>query len=157
MYNLESDLSRKEYLDELKRCLRNPFLIYDERVCGIIIGPFFSIAYHSPYEWNRKISGEINRAWGFVKEAEGKSQVKFIRGKGMLSPFWLIFYFLLCQAIILLKGENAFGEPIFIWVSLIISVGVSVISAFESLITEQGEAGFHEITRILRNPKEYYG
>lgn len=157
MYKLESDLSRKEYLSELQCCFRSPFLIYDERVCGIIIGPFFSVAYHSPHEWNRKISGEINRAWGYVKEVEGKSHVKFIRGKGTLSPFWLLFYFLLCLAILLLKGENVFSHPLYIWVSLIISIGVSVASAFQSLITEQGEAGHHEVTRLLRNPEEYYG
>lgn len=91
MYSLKSDLNKEEYLKRLHQTFRSPFQLFDERVCGIVIGPFFSVAYHSPYEWNRRITSECNRAWGYVKEVDGKAEVQFIRGKGLLSPFWLCF------------------------------------------------------------------
>lgn len=154
MYRIESSLSRKAYLSALKRTFRSPFHLWDERVCGTVIGPFFAIAYHSPYEWNRKITGEINRAWGYVKQTEGKIQIYFLRGKGCLSPFWVLFYALICYLVFMLRLGY---DPAFLWVSLGISLFVCVITAFQSVITEAGEAGFHEVTRILQNPEEYYG
>ena len=109
VYYLESSLTANEYLSQLKRTFCSPFLIYDERVCGIIIGPFFSVAYHSPHEWNRRITSECNRAWGYVKEVDGKASVTFMRGKGLLSPFWLVFCTLLWYAVLSLKFGH---EPV---------------------------------------------
>lgn len=161
MYYIESDLDQKTYLKELKRSFRNPFLIFDERVCGITVGPFFSVAYHSPYEWNRRITSECNRAWGYVKEREGKTEVNFIRGKGLLSLFWLVVYTLLCAFIFLIASQRSCFDiseyPSVFWgFSVLISFVVCGISAFHSSITEAGEQGANEITRLLRNPKEYY-
>lgn len=154
MYALNSDLGKREYLAKLKQTFRSPFLLFSERVSGIILGPFFSVAYHSPYEWNRKITSECNRAWGYVKEIDGKAYVRFIRGKGLLAPSWFVFYTLFCYAIFLLNGCH---EPVFLAVSCGLALVVCLATAFESLITEQGEAGFHEISRLLLNPEEYYG
>ncbi len=154
MYYLESSLSSKEYLARLRRTFRSPFLICDERVCGIVIGSFFSVAYHSPYEWNRRITSERNRAWGYVKEVDSKSCVSFIRGKGMLSPFWFCFYTLFCYALFLLKAGH---HPVFLAISCGLALVACLTTAFQSIITEQGEAGFHEVTRLLLHPEEYYG
>ncbi len=154
MYYLESHLSKQEYLSRLRDTFRSPFGIYSERVCGITLGPFFSVAYHSPYEWNRRITSECNRAWGMVKEVDGKTEVRFFRGKGYLSPFWLLFFTLFGYVVLLLSAGY---EPAFVWVSFGISLLLCIVSAFESTITAQGEAGFHEISRLLLNPEEYYG
>lgn len=154
MYALKSDLSKKDYLIKLKRTFRSPFLLYSERVSGFIIGPFFSVAYHSPHEWNRRITSECNRAWGYVKEVDGSAYVTFIRGKGLFSPFWLIFYTLLVYLCLFLEFGH---DPLLLVASTGISLTVGVITAFQSIITEAGEAGFHEITRLLLHPEEYYG
>ena len=154
MYHFESALRMDEYISALKRTFRSPFQLWDERVCGIIIGPFFSVAYHSPHEWNRKITDEVNRAWGYVKQTDGNAQIYFIRGKGNLSPFWILFYTLVCY-IIFLFGLGY--EPAFLWVSFGLSLFICAVTAFQSLITEAGEAGFHEVTRLLEHPEEYYG
>ena len=154
MYYLESCLSKKDYLSELKRTFRSPFLLYDERVCGTIIGPFFSIAYHSPYEWSRRFTGECNRAWGYVKDVDGKSAVRFIRGKGEMSPFWFIFYSVICYLVFLLTYGY---DPNFLWIAMAVSFVICLSSVFRSTITENGEAGFHEVTRLLLHPEDYYG
>lgn len=154
VYYLESSLTANEYLSQLKRTFRSPFLIYDERVCGIIIGPFFSVAYHSPHEWNRRITSECNRAWGYVKEVDGKASVTFMRGKGLLSPFWLVFCTLLWYAVLSLKFGH---EPVLLLASFGISAASCLVTAFQSIITDAGETGFHETTRLLLQPEEYYG
>ena len=160
MYALKSDLRREDYLAKLKQTFRNPFLLWDERICGVIIGPLFSVAYHSPYEWNRRITSECNRAWGYVKEIDGETHVTFIRGKGLLSPFWLIFYTLICHVILFACGGYelyAGHEGLFLLISFAMALVACLVSAFQSIITAQGETGFHEITRLLLHPEEYYG
>lgn len=159
MYYVESDLSRKEYMAELTARFDNPFLIYDERVCGIAIGPFFSVAYHSPYEWNRRITGEVNRAWGYVKEVDGKAYVRFIRGKGLFAPIPILLLSAFCFAIFGFGTAKHLVQeswPTFLLISVAISLVTCGISAFQSTITEQGEAGHHEISRYLSDPQNYY-
>lgn len=164
MYLIESDLEKCAYLGELKRSFKNPFFIFDERVCGIIIGPFFSVAYHSPYEWNRRITSECNRAWGYVKDRDGKTEIRFLLGKGLLSPFWLIFYALLCFVMFLFLFihndmlQEMTGEiDKIICFCVVISVIACVVSAIHSSVTEQGDAGRNVLIRYLEKPEEYYG
>lgn len=154
MYTLSTELSKAQYLEKLKQTFRSPFLLRDERVCGVVLGSFFSVAYHSPYEWNRRITAECNRAWGYVKEENGQTTVTFIRGKGLLSPFWLMFDAALIYLILLLK----FGHHrAFLLVAFGISFVICLATAFESIITDAGEAGFQEVTRLLLHPEDYYG
>ena len=78
MYYLESALSREDYISALKQTFRSPFQLWDERVCGTVLGPFFSVAYHSPHEWNRKITDEVNRAWAMCgKRMELRRSILF--------------------------------------------------------------------------------
>ena len=160
MYTLSTELSKDAYLSALKQTFQSPFRLWDERVCGIVIGPFFSVAYHCPYEWNRRITSECNRAWGYAKEIDGQTYVTFIRGKGLLSPFWFLFYTLLCHVIVLVCGgyELYMGhEGLFFGISIAMAIVACLTTAFQSIITEAGEAGFHEVTRLLRHPEDYYG
>ena len=154
MYTLTSGLGKSAYLSALKQTFRSPFRLWDERVCGIVIGPFFCVAYHSPYEWNRRITSECNRAWGYVTEVEGKSYVRFIRGKGDLSPFWLVLYSIICYLVLFVLYGH---DPYFPWIAIGVSFIACLISAFQSLVTDAGEAGFHEVTRLLLHPEDYYG
>ena len=158
MYYVDSELAPKEYLAELKRSFASPFLIYDERVCGIIIGPFFSIAYHSPYEWNRRITGEVNRAWGYVKNVEGKSHITFLRGKGAFAPIPILLTTMFCLAIFAFSEWSLIMEDLTL--CLLVSGAISLvacgITAIQSMLTEQGEAGRYEISKLLSDPKNYY-
>ena len=89
-----------------------------------------------------------------MTEVDGKAYVRFFRGKGLLSPFWVLLY----AAVIYLMLFLQFGhDPIFVVTALGISFAVCVVTAFQSLITDAGEAGFHEVTRLLLHPEEYYG
>lgn len=154
-----SDLDAKAYLRALKACRTGGYPMFSEGVTGIVIGPFFSIAYYSPYEWNRRITHECNRAWGYVKDVGEKTEVRFIRGKGMLTPFWVVFFWIVCFLIFLISGDGelvAGSEPVFLFTSLIAALFVCVPSAIGACYTEEGIYGEAEINRILTNPKDYY-
>ena len=159
MYTLTSGLGKSAYLSALKQTFRSPFRLWDERVCGIVIGPFFCVAYHSPYEWNRRITSECNRAWGYVEEENGEAYVRFVRGKGLLAPSWLAVYMLICYVIMLCVGFELYvgHELAFLAISCAMSLVICLTTAFQSIITDAGEAGFHEVTRLLLHPEDYYG
>lgn len=156
---LRSDLSAKSYLSSLRTIATFNFTLWEHYASGIVIGPFFSVAYHSPYEWNRRITRGCNRAWGYVKDTGGSCEIYFLRGKGVFSPFWLILMTLLCR-LILGIGSNEYVFTEFPWLLWVISTAAALvscgISAFHSSITEEGEAGAGVITMILRAPNEFY-
>lgn len=159
MVCLESELCADQYLRALKGCRTGGYPIFSEGVTGIIIGPFFSMAYYSPYEWNRRITHECNRAWGYVKEIDGKTQVHFIRGKGLLTPFWVLLITMLCYLIFLFGLDfdaSLAAHPMVILGSFAVALFTCLASAFASFITEEGIYGEAEIDRMLKNPKDYY-
>lgn len=159
MRMIESHLDRKRYLSALKGCRTGGYPVFSEGVTGIVIGPFFSMAYYSPYEWNRRITHECNRAWGYVKEVDGKTQVHFIRGKGMLTPFWVLLFWILCfLTFVISAGEStvAGNELLFLLGSFAAALFVCVPSAVGSCFTDEGIYGEAEIERMLTNPQEYY-
>lgn len=159
MRMIESRLDRKRYLSALKVCRTGGYPMFSEGVTGIVIGPFFSMAYYSPYEWNRRITHECNRAWGYVKEADGKTQVHFIRGKGLLTPSLFLLITLLCYLIFLFGLDfNLFvvGHPLVIFSSFGIALFTCLTTAIASCFTDEGIYGEAEIERMLENPQEYY-
>ena len=163
MCTLESDLPKQGYLEELKGCLTSPFAIFSERMTGIVIGSIFSVAYYSPYEWDRRVNRVCNRAWGYVKETENGSEVRFIRGRGLFSPFWLVFFVLtfwvMVQVGLVTSGETGFSreENLMLWgLAVLASLMICGATAIRSCVTERGVEGAGEITRMLRDPSEYY-
>lgn len=159
MNRLECNLNRKQYLSALKGCRTGGYPLFSEGVTGIVIGPLFSIAYYSPYEWNRRITHECNRAWGYVKEAEGKTQVHFVRGKGLLTPFWVLLIALLCYLVFLFGLEFDYSvatHPLVIFSSFAVALFTCLTTAIASCFTDEGIYGEAEIERILSNPQEYY-
>lgn len=156
---LNSSLPAKSYLSSLRTIATLNFAMWDHYACGFVIGPFFSVAYHSPYEWNRRITRECNRAWGYVKDQGDSCEVHFIRGKGLLTPLWMILMILLCR-FVLGFGSNAYVFMEAPWLLWAISVAAALItcgvSAIESSITEEGETGAGVITMILKAPHEFH-
>lgn len=158
MWYQYAQMDKREWLAALKRNFQNPFYVFDERVTGFVLGPFFAVAHYQPWEWNRRITAECNRAWGFVKEVDGELEISFLRSRGFLSPFWLLFYTLVCELIFLctfsdyayisLKGMD--------WAfSVFCSLLACGLSAVQDSMTERGQSGAYEIDKLLKNPKEY--
>lgn len=155
-YQIDSELSPKEYIRTLRSKFDNPLAIFSERVTGVAIGPFFSVAYYSPYEWNRRITSECNRAFGWVKNVDGKAQVRFIYSMGQLSPFWILLYFglltLLCTGMFM----DFFGVTACLIGSLLLSLLCCGITAVTDSLTEAGAAGHDTLTYLLYEPDQFY-
>lgn len=127
---------------------------YTERVTGITIGRFFPVAYHSPYEWNRRITRECNRAIGYVKETDGTTEIRFIRSRGLISPFWLVFWTLIC---VLFSNISLVEITLFGWfIGAAISFGICCVTAFQHSLTDEGREGAGIITALHQRPDEFY-
>ena len=157
MEYLKSDLPKKAYLAELKGSFGSPFDLFRERVTGLVIGPFFSVAHHTDYEWDRRFNMVSTRAWGYVKEREGKTEVRFLRWNGLLTPFWVLLFFAVFT--FYLFGMVAPGESVGIgfWLGILfLSLIPCLATAFAAIMSERGEYSHRELTKLLRNPKDYY-
>ena len=158
MNYLYSTLEKQQYLTAMKQRFDSPFRIFDGRVTGFVIGSFFAVANYQPYEWNRRITSECNRAYGFVKEVDGELEICFLRSWGLFSPLWLVFYTLFCKLIcVICEVRNSFdlGTAGW-WLSIALSIFICGITAFQSAVTENGQEVLREVNQLLQNPEEYY-
>ena len=162
MYEVTSDLPKKEYLAELKGCFGSPFYIFDERMVGIVIGSFFSVAHHTEYEYDRRFNTICNRAWGRVKTnpVDGKTEVTFIRGYGQMSPLWILFLSLMISTITMLTGGFEYLAPdemaVIYIMGVICALVVCGISTLSAAMSERSAYGAREITKMLEDPKNYF-
>jgi len=154
MERIVSELPKNAYIALLRQKFDSPFRLFSERVTGVVVGSCFSIAHYAEFEWNRKITSECNRAWGIVREKDGKTEVCFIRGKGLMSPFWLILFFLIFLGALYFGMEEMTAAVC--WLSAGLSLMIGGLTAFESTITENGVNGAGEITRLLKDPEDFY-
>ena len=154
MEKICSELPRSAYIALLRQKFDSPFRLFSERVTGVVIGPCFSVAHYAEFEWNRKITSECNRAWGILREKNGKTEVCFVRGKGLLSPFWLILCFLIFIGTLFFGMEEVTATAV--WLSAGLSLMIGLLTAWESSITENGVNGAGEITRLLKNPEDFF-
>ena len=154
---LYSPLKKQRYLSCVKSKLDNPVLIFEKRITGFVIGPFFALAHYQPYEWNHNITSECNRAYGYVKEEDGRLRVSFIRSRGLFSPLWLIFITLLLKWGFEIRYflDESVGD-VSIWPRAVsLAILICGMSAAEVLLTPEGEDGRREMDRFLQNPAEY--
>ena len=128
-------MKKRDYLAAMKRKFSSPLYLWDARLTGFVVGSFFAVAHYQPYEWNRKITSECNRAYGYVKEVHGELQIHYFRGYGLLTPGWLLVMTLLSFACALVA---------------------CVISAIQVGFTDAGVLGAREVEKFLENPEEYY-
>lgn len=151
MKYLEVPFPKGKYLADMKDKRDSVFSVFDARITGIVLGPFFAVAHHMPWEWNRKITGECNRAYGFVTEKEGKTKIHYFRSFGQLSLGWLLTFILIIE----LMGGLELG-----WTGLAVSAGLSLLvcglSSLGVLLTENGQIGAAELEQFLKNPEEYF-
>ncbi len=158
MRYLYSKLPKRQYLAEMKRKFSSPFLIFDSRVTGFVLGPFFAVAHYQPYEWNRRWTSECNRAWGMVRETGDGLKICYLPGKGYLAPSWFVGYTLICWIFFqIVEMENGEELGSFAWA---FSLGCALIaclaSTFGSLVTEAGQQGVQEVSKFLQDPENYY-
>ena len=159
MHYLYAQLPKEEYLENMKQKFDSPFRLWDERITGFVLGRFFSVAHYQEHEWNRKVTSECNRAWGFVKETDGELEICFLRGKGLLAPEWLLLYTLLCRLIFLVAQirDPMLDMGIYGWLlSAVCALIVGIVTAIQCCFTEKGQEGEGELIRFLLDPENYY-
>jgi hypothetical protein len=157
-----SNLSKEAYLEEFRSQVKgNYFCFGEERFTGFVIGNFFSIAYHSGYEWNRRYTNEKNRAIGFVRKNGAGCKVYAVRLRGYTNPLSLIILFAVFLGLFALDQQNyASGwerwfNPTNIWFALLGTVISAGISAAAAALTERGQQGWAMVTSLLHCPDDY--
>ena len=157
MEYLKSDLPKKGYLAELKGRMMSPFDLFRERVTGFVIGPFFSVAHHTDYEWDRRFNSVSTRAWGYVKEREGQTEVRFLRWNGLLTPFWVLLFFSFWTVLFIGILEPGERMGIEIWLGILfISLLPCLMTGLGAILTDRGAYSHGELTKLLRDPKNYF-
>lgn len=154
---VDSPLSPKQYKAAVRSRLENYRNFWDERYTGRFIGPVFYITHHSYWEWNRRITGEMNNAIGFIKKTESGCTVHFIHTTGILNPFHLILFFLIFmivgvfnfQDVPLDKGEALGIQLLISFTALIIT---SLITAISDALTENGLRGENCLYELMMDP-----
>lgn len=159
MYYLYAQIPKTQYLNALKRKFGSPLRFYDERVTGVVIGSFFAVAHYQPYEMNRKVTSECNRAWGHVKEVDGELEIRFFRGKGLLAPGWILLFTLLCRCVFWIAEmrDPMLDMGFYSWLpALFCGLVVGAVTAIQCCFTEKGMEGEGEIFRLLQDPENYF-
>ena len=154
---VESDLSPKIYRAAVKRNLENFRCFWDERFSGRMLGSVFYITHHSYTEWNRRITGELNTAIGYLKRTETGCEAHFIITTGLLHPLYLPLTFLFCilAFMIGLVGEGVdgdFGFHIIFIISAIITALTTVSTAICHALTRNGIQGGDKLLHFLQDP-----
>ena len=158
---IQSNLTPDGYISAMQEQMQGHFDFGQERFTGFFLGRFFSVTYHSGYEWNRRISNQKDTAIGYVKKTEDGCQVRCIRLKEMMAPtqFLLIYGFMLLLLLgsMFLHGIQDFS--IFLLMALI-TFGVLLVCAPITAVigscTEQGEIGRKTMISFLLDPSDPY-
>lgn len=159
---VSSNLSKEAYLEEFRSQVKGNFFCFgEERFTGFVIGNFFSIAYHSGYEWNRRYTNEKNRAIGFVRRNGTGCKVYAVRLRGYTNPMSLIILFAIYLGLFALSlrnhasGWEQWFAPANMWLALLGTVISAGISAAAAALTERGQLGWAMVTALLHYPDEY--
>ena len=152
--------SKEDYLRLLKGTKRIRFPFPGDVLNRLVVGRFFSIAYHSPYEWNRQITMECNRAVGYVKEQYGQTEVHYVLLKGWCSLGGILAFFTIWMLLMTILGllaelplQELFSNAL-VWIVAVVATAVFVlITAFHSSITEAGEQGENLVMKLLKYPE----
>lgn len=155
MAYLISELTKEEYLRGLNNSFESRLHFTDERITGFTLGPFFCVAHHNCWEWNRRITGECTRAYGFVRQEGTETKAYYVNTRGLLCPSGFLFFTVLCQVMFLASGYIALADGI----GWLISAGIALVgclmSALECTLTEAGEKSAWKLYKLLKNPKQY--
>lgn len=156
---IESTLPKAAYLRALKDRMESHFTFGLERPTGFFLGPLIYVTYHSGWEWNRRITNQKNTAVGFVKTAEGGTEVHCIFLKGPLAPH--LFIPLFCAVFVLCLS---YTDPTVNWtpdvlipcvpISFLLTLVCAGLSGYLESLTEKSEEGAGILRSILANPSD---
>lgn len=147
----EQSLTPKEYASYLRRNISLLPNIWGGSLSGFVIGRFFSVANRAEYEWNRRITCECSRAIGIIVPAGEGCQIRYIQLYGLFSPFWLVFLWIVCAAMLWTSGM---GWPA-VLAGLALSLSICGLSALVDSLTENGVRTADDLEYFLLNPDSY--
>lgn len=158
---LSTKLSAEQYIRSFRQQMGAFSSFGEEHFTGFFIGRFFSVTYHSGWEWNRKFTNEKNRAIGYVRDTAVGTEVRFLRFYGYSNPLSLISIFLFgfFVGLLALSGAEYHAEmnPKLL-LGALFGACVMVFSALESAIaayvTERGIYGGNILMAYLNNPAD---
>jgi hypothetical protein len=153
---IDSSLSPAVYKQIVKKKLHNFSYIGQERFSGHFIGPFFFFTHHCYWEWNRRITAEMNNAIGFIRQTPTGTRLHYIRTRGIFQPFYTLVSFLAWSVLWLLIGLFAKALPELLpYVPLCGIYGTLLLwlcTAINSSITENGKIGREILDYFLGDP-----
>lgn len=153
---IDSPLSPKEYKRAARSNIENFRNLWDARYTGCFIGPCFYVTHHCYTEWNRKITGEMNNAIGFIRKAENGCRVYFLHTAGILNPFHFLLYFLISFGLIYLKlgtGTNpSLQASVILLIAVAFTIFIGLFSALQDSLTENGIDGADRLYAFLSDP-----
>ncbi len=157
---IHSDVEKKKYLRELRYQMESWFAFGDTRFTGVILGNFIYITHHAGHEYNRRISNEKSRAFGFVTKEKDGCGVHVICTWGYLDPFSIVSLYLVAMLIISVASFmqtmemaiNPFATPAVCWGIAVSVLFVSAITFVQSWFTERGQESMRELLTLLQNP-----
>lgn len=154
---VDSPLSPAAYKAAVRGRLENYRNFLDERFTGRFIGPVFYITHHSFWEWNRRTTGEMNNAIGFLKKTETGCRVCFIHTTGITNPFHLIVYFLLYIVVGIISMRDASLDAaairnVILLLSLFGTALTAIVTAISNALTENGIRGEDSLYALMEDP-----
>jgi hypothetical protein len=142
---LISDQKASDYLHDLKRSFDSRWNWGQERYIGRIMGRFFSVTYYSGREFGGRYP-VFNKAIGFVKDTEGRTQVFLVSFIGLTDPFSLLSMFLAAYVIFLVKTA-----PSPFLLSLIWTLAASFFTFVMTFFSVTGLDGHEKLIRFLKD------
>lgn len=153
---VKSKLPCNAYLLEMRESLSSFTDFGRERLIGFVVGNFFVITHHADFEWNRRITGEMHSAIGFVKAEDTGTKVICMRTAGALNPISLIALYCFSLLCTLFNGLLFESTGLSMLIALVVSLIAAGITAITNSVTEQGAEGRKTLTAFLIDPANYY-
>ena len=122
---------------------------------GVVIGNWFSVAYRTYYDWDRRSSYACARAMGFVRQKDGKTVVSYVTSRGLFSLFWICLFSVILLVPILMEAPgNLFWSVV---LSTVFSTILCASTAFFDSMTDCGEEAARTMRRFIAQPHTFVG
>ena len=156
---IQSTLTPKAYRTAMKERMGSRFALFSERFTGIFIGRLFYVTHHAGYQWNRRITCQMNSAWGFIKKSDTGCEIHYHTFKSWMCPHMMLLYILLNILYPLANGfdfdswRKVPGIIIFLIICVLVLFPI-IYTGLES-ITDESENGEKYLLGLLYDPTDY--
>ena len=156
---IQSRLSKQEYICSLKKRMGSSFDFGAERFTGFTIGKWFYVTHHAGTEWNRRITNQKNAALGYIDENTEGCRVQFIRFKGMLCPtqflLWCVLVAIIAFFTFITQDDRTVETATTISGCCAVALILGALSeTFSELMTERSEEGENTLISMLHDPSD---